>query len=95
MSGEALAAGDINCSMLAASALPLTSYRTVIYQAILIGQRHLFQNNSPKRKRGNELGTIPRLRFGLKKRWVSAKTRAVELWQAGDLPACWLHYLPC
>jgi len=35
--------------------------------------------NSPKRKRGNELGTIRRLRFGLQKRSVSAKTGAVQL----------------
>ena len=45
----------------------------------LVGHRHFFQNNSPKRKRGIELGTIPRLRFGLQKRLVSAKTGAVQL----------------
>jgi len=44
----------------------------------LVGQRHFFQNSNPKRKRGNESGTIPRLRFGLQKRSVSAKTGAVQ-----------------
>jgi len=45
----------------------------------LIGHRHFLQNNSPKRKRGNKLGTIPRFRFGLQKRSASAKTGAVQL----------------
>ena len=43
------------------------------------GQRHFFRNSNPKRKRGNELGTIPRSRFGLQKRSVSAKIAAVQL----------------
>ena len=29
-------------------------------QTTLIGQRHFFRNSNPKRKRGNELGTIDR-----------------------------------
>jgi|GEM_PF-6926317 len=41
--------------------------RAKVSAAFLIGQRHFFQNSRPKRKRGNELGTIPRLRFGLQK----------------------------
>ena len=49
------------------------------WQGNLIGQRHFFRNSNPKRKRGNELGTIPRSRFGLQKRSVSAKTGAVQL----------------
>ncbi len=44
-----------------------------------VGQRHFFRNSNPKRKRGKELGTIPRSRFGLQKRSVSAKTGAVQL----------------
>jgi len=47
--------------------------------SVLVGQRHFFRNSNPKRKRGKELGTIPRSRFGLQKRSVSAKTGAVQL----------------
>jgi len=35
--------------------------------------------NFKKRKRGNELGTIPRSRFGLQKRRAFAKSGAVQL----------------
>ena len=35
--------------------------------------------SNPKRKRGNELSTIPRSRFGWQKRSVSTKTGAVQL----------------
>jgi len=45
----------------------------------LIEQRHFFRNRSPKRKPRNELGTIPRLRFGLQQRSVSTKTGDVQL----------------
>ncbi len=45
----------------------------------LIGQRQFFRSSNPKRKRGNELCTIPRSRFGLQKHSVSAKTGAVQL----------------
>ena len=47
--------------------------------ALLVGQRHFILSSITKRKRGNELRTIPRSRFGLQKRSVTAKTGAVQL----------------
>jgi len=37
------------------------------------------RSSSPKRKRGNELTTTPRSRFGLQKRSVFANSGAVQL----------------
>ena len=57
---KALAAGDIDCGPPAASALPLTSYRTVIYRAIL-GRRFIFRRSAERDLPGDRsLGTLSR-----------------------------------
>jgi len=58
-----------------------TSSRTPVGAKIrvLVGQGHFLGGSSPKRKQGNELGTIAHSRFGLQKRSVSTKTAAVQL----------------
>ena len=66
----------------ASLALRVSVFSSVFLVRLTVSQKY---RNFKKRKRGNELGTIPYSRFGLQKRSVSAKTGAVQL-------ACIAHH---